>query len=168
MVRASDAVLVRGNTARVLTDGPSAFAAWIAAIEGANDWIHLENYIIRNDRIGRLFRDLLSDRARDGVQVRVLWLGQLPATSLPALLLSQKHLQQPLRPASLWRLRRREPRTEPPPIPKSRPLAAKARRPARAAGRGAAAAPLRDLGSREGPERTRPSDPVPFPGKRRQ
>lgn len=77
MVRASDADNIRGNTARVLIDGPSAFEAWISAIEGARDWIHLENYIIRDDRMGRRFRELLTDRARDGVRVRVLydWLG---------------------------------------------------------------------------------------------
>jgi cardiolipin synthase A/B len=77
MVRASDAVLVRGNTARVLTDGPSAFDAWLTAIAEAREWIHLENYIIRNDRMGRLFRELLADRANDGVKVSLLhdWLG---------------------------------------------------------------------------------------------
>jgi cardiolipin synthase len=77
MVRSSDAVLIRGNTARVLADGPSAFDAWIAAIEGAEQWIHLENYIIRNDGMGRRFRDLLAQRASEGVKVRVLydWMG---------------------------------------------------------------------------------------------
>ncbi|MQA91644.1 MAG: cardiolipin synthase B [Gemmatimonas sp.] len=77
MVRASDAVLVRGNTARILTDGPSTFDAWLDAISAAREWIHLENYIIRNDRMGRIFRELLADRARDGIRVRILhdWLG---------------------------------------------------------------------------------------------
>lgn len=77
MVRASDAELIRGNTAHILSDGPAAFEAWIEVIEGAQHWVHLENYIIRNDRMGRLFRELLSERARAGVRVRVLydWLG---------------------------------------------------------------------------------------------
>lgn len=77
MVRSSDAVLIRGNTARILTDGPSAFDAWIAAIESAEQWIHLENYIVRNDRMGRRFRDLLAHKASQGVKVRVLydWVG---------------------------------------------------------------------------------------------
>lgn len=77
MVRASDAELVRGNTARVLTDGPSTFEAWIDAIGAARHWIHLENYIIRNDRMGRLFRDVLAERASEGVRIRILydWLG---------------------------------------------------------------------------------------------
>lgn len=77
MVRSSDAVLVRGNAARLLVDGPMAFQTWLDAIASARKWIHLENYIIRDDRTGRRFRDALVERARAGVQVRVLydWLG---------------------------------------------------------------------------------------------
>ncbi len=77
MVRASDAHQVRGNSARLLVDGPTAFAAWMDAMGRAREWIHLENYILRDDRTGRLFRDALIDRARAGVKVRVLydWLG---------------------------------------------------------------------------------------------
>lgn len=77
MVRASDSALVRGNRARLLVDGPMTFESWMAAIQSARDWIHLENYIIRDDRTGRRFRDALAERARAGVRVRVLydWLG---------------------------------------------------------------------------------------------
>ncbi|MBW3629623.1 MAG: cardiolipin synthase B [Gemmatimonadetes bacterium] len=77
MVRSSDAPLIGGNSARLLVDGPVAFNAWVNAITRAERWIHLENYIIRNDRTGRMFRDLLIERARAGVSVRVLydWLG---------------------------------------------------------------------------------------------
>ena len=73
MVRASDAPLVRGNSARILIDGPVAFEAWLAAIAAAERWIHLENYIVRDDSTGRLFRDALIERARQGVRVRVLY-----------------------------------------------------------------------------------------------
>jgi cardiolipin synthase len=77
MERASDAPQVHGNTARLLVDGTQAFPAWLAAIASARDWIHLENYIIRPDRTGLLFRDALCERARAGVRVRVLcdWMG---------------------------------------------------------------------------------------------
>jgi len=77
MFRASDAVQVRGNTARLLVDGPMAFEAWLDAIGRARDWIHLENYILRDDRTGRRFRDALVAKAREGVRVRVLydWVG---------------------------------------------------------------------------------------------
>ncbi|HEX6925608.1 MAG TPA: phospholipase D-like domain-containing protein [Longimicrobiaceae bacterium] len=73
MVRASDAPLIRGNTARILVDGPVAFDAWLAAIARAEKWIHLENYIIRDDSTGRLFREALIKRAAEGVRVRVLY-----------------------------------------------------------------------------------------------
>lgn len=77
LFRASDAVAVRGNAARLLVDGPMAFDAWLDAVANAREWIHLENYILRDDRTGRRFRDALADRAREGVRVRVLydWVG---------------------------------------------------------------------------------------------
>jgi cardiolipin synthase len=77
MVRSSDSVQVRGNTARLLKDGPEAFDRWLAAIEAAERWVHLENYIVRDDRTGHRFRDLLVERARAGIRVRLLydWLG---------------------------------------------------------------------------------------------
>jgi cardiolipin synthase A/B len=77
MIRASDSTLMRGNSARLLVDGPAAFQAWLGAIADAERWIHLENYIIRDDRTGRRFRDALAERASAGVRVRVLydWLG---------------------------------------------------------------------------------------------
>jgi cardiolipin synthase len=77
MVRAADAGQVRGNTARLLIDGPAAFGSWLRAIAAAERWVHLENYIVRDDRTGREFRDLLCEKARQGVPVRLLydWLG---------------------------------------------------------------------------------------------
>ena len=77
MVRASDAEQVHGNTARLLASGREAFRTWLDAIERAERYVHLENYIIRNDGIGRMFREALCERARAGVKVRVLydWIG---------------------------------------------------------------------------------------------
>jgi cardiolipin synthase A/B len=77
MLRASDAALVRGNAAQLLIDGTQAFPAWLSEIGRAERWIHLENYILRDDITGRLFRDALAERARAGVKVRVLfdWMG---------------------------------------------------------------------------------------------
>lgn len=77
MVRTSDSVQVRGNTARLLVDGSRAFPAWLQAISRAEKWVHLENYILRDDKTGRAFRELLCERARSGVSVRLLydWMG---------------------------------------------------------------------------------------------
>ncbi|HEV3051986.1 MAG TPA: phospholipase D-like domain-containing protein [Longimicrobium sp.] len=77
MVRASDAPQVRGNTAHLLASSTQAFQAWLDAIARAQRYVHLENYILRDDRIGRRFRDVLCERARDGIKVRLLydWIG---------------------------------------------------------------------------------------------
>ena len=77
MNRASDAHQIRGNTARLLASSTDAFAAWLEAIQRAERYVHLENYIIRDDRMGRRFRDCLCERARDGIRVRLLydWIG---------------------------------------------------------------------------------------------
>lgn len=77
MVRASDSAQIPGNTAHLLPSSTDAFAAWLNAITGAQRYVHLENYILRDDRIGRRFREVLCERARDGIKVRVLydWIG---------------------------------------------------------------------------------------------
>jgi cardiolipin synthase len=68
---------VDGNALRLQFDGPYTFDAWIEAIDRAENYIHFENYILRDDRVGRVFRDALVRKAKDGVEVRVLydWMG---------------------------------------------------------------------------------------------
>ncbi len=77
MDRAADAPRVAGNRISLQFDGPATFESWIEAIEEAERYIHFENYILRSDRIGRIFREVLIERAREGVEVRVLydWVG---------------------------------------------------------------------------------------------
>lgn len=81
--RSSGAPVVPGNLVRVLCDASENYPAWIAAIESAKETIHLEMYIVHNDTIGRRFRDLLVEKAREGVRVRVLydWFGSLRFSS---------------------------------------------------------------------------------------
>jgi cardiolipin synthase A/B len=49
----------------------------------ADSRIHFENYIIHSDDVGRQFGEALSDKARQGARVRLIydWLGALGATS---------------------------------------------------------------------------------------
>jgi len=77
LMRATGAERVDGNAIRLQFDGPDTFDAWIEAIDRAETYIHFENYILRNDRVGRVFRDALIRKAAQGVQVRVLydWVG---------------------------------------------------------------------------------------------
>jgi cardiolipin synthase len=79
LFRATGASLIHGNQLRILRDARENYPAWEAAIKGARKTIHLEMYIIHNDKIGRHFRDLLVAKAREGVKVRVIydWFGSL-------------------------------------------------------------------------------------------
>lgn len=68
----SDPVLVPGNKIELLQNGDEYFPAMLAAIRNAQKTINFEAYIIYSDPIGREFRDALIERAKAGVEVRVL------------------------------------------------------------------------------------------------
>jgi cardiolipin synthase A/B len=75
--RVSDAPLREGNRLALLKNGPDTYDDWLAAIAGAERWIHLDNYIFQDDEIGNRFARALSAKARESVRVRVLhdWFG---------------------------------------------------------------------------------------------
>jgi cardiolipin synthase len=77
MDRAAGAPAVRGNRLSIQFEGPLTFDAWIEAIDGAERFVHFENYVLRDDRVGHVFRDALVAKAKQGVPVRVLydWVG---------------------------------------------------------------------------------------------
>ena len=52
MTRVSDAQRRVGNELGLLENGPATYEDWLAAIEVAKRWVHLENYIFKADRIG--------------------------------------------------------------------------------------------------------------------
>lgn len=61
-----------GNDVQLLLDGPNAFPALEEAIKGAKRSIHALYYIWEDDETGRHIAELLAERARAGVSVRVL------------------------------------------------------------------------------------------------
>jgi cardiolipin synthase len=75
--RTAGAPLVSGNAVRVLRDAGENYPAWEAAMAAASRSIHVEMYIVHRDAVGRRFVDLLARKAREGVQVRVIydWFG---------------------------------------------------------------------------------------------
>jgi len=81
--RASAARLIPGNNVRHIPDSPTALDAMLALIAGARRTVHFENYIIRSDHTGRRFAAALSERARGGVRVRIVYdaLGSLGTRS---------------------------------------------------------------------------------------
>lgn len=79
LARTSDAPLRTDNRLELLKDGARTFDDWLAAIERAERWIHLENYIFVADETGQRFSEALCAKASLGVSVRVLydWFGCL-------------------------------------------------------------------------------------------
>jgi cardiolipin synthase len=75
--RATGSPEIPGNSISLQFDGLVTLDAWLAAISGAKRYVHFENYILRNDAVGRAFRDVLVEKARQGVEIRLLydWVG---------------------------------------------------------------------------------------------
>lgn len=63
----------KDNAATVFTDGLDMFASMKTDIRKAKKHIHLLYYIFRNDALGRDIVTLLTQKAREGVQVRVMY-----------------------------------------------------------------------------------------------
>jgi cardiolipin synthase len=61
-----------GNRIRVLENGDEIYPAMLAAIAGARRSINLESYIFWSGKIAGRFVEALTERARNGVEVRLL------------------------------------------------------------------------------------------------
>lgn len=81
--RLADAVRHEGNAVSLQRDGVEAYPAWLAAIDRAERFVLLENYIIRDDSVGQAFAAALAAAAGRGVRCRVIydWLGCVTRTS---------------------------------------------------------------------------------------
>ena len=74
MLYNSDKVLLtKRNRVRILVNGKVTFEHIIAELERAEKHIHLEYYIIEDDRIGSQVRRILIRKAREGLEVRVIY-----------------------------------------------------------------------------------------------
>jgi cardiolipin synthase len=71
--------LLRGGTAEVLQNGDRFFQSMLEEIRNAKDSVNFEVYIFDSDETGRAFIDALKERARAGVEVRLLldWFGSI-------------------------------------------------------------------------------------------
>lgn len=69
----NSALTFEGNQVEFYTNGYSMIQSMIRELSRARHHIHLEYYIFEDDAVGRLLRDVLIDRARAGVKVRVLY-----------------------------------------------------------------------------------------------
>ena len=71
--RIGDIPVGSGSDLELLIDGEQTFSAIFDAIEKAEGYVLVQSYIINDDKVGRRLRDVLVDRAQNGVKVRLIY-----------------------------------------------------------------------------------------------
>lgn len=72
-LKSSNALLTLYNKVDVLNNGKATFDAIIEELEKATHHIHLEYYIIEDDETGTKIRNILIKKAKEGVEVRLIY-----------------------------------------------------------------------------------------------
>ncbi|WP_410513729.1 cardiolipin synthase [Paenibacillus sp. BR2-3] len=70
--RLSENPITGRNQSRVLFTGIEAYDSMLEAMESAQEHIHVEFYIFREDKISQRFKEVMLRKARQGVKVRLL------------------------------------------------------------------------------------------------
>ncbi|MDM0067810.1 cardiolipin synthase [Variovorax sp. J31P207] len=107
------------TSAVLLSGGATTFDAIFDAIRAARDHVHLEYYIFEPDQIGTALRDLLIERARAGVKVRLLldalgskrvgrkFMAPMQAAGVHVALFHETRIGRRLRPVTNYRTHRK-------------------------------------------------------------
>lgn len=69
----SDAPLYKGNSITFYSTATEMYAELFSEIRKAKEFIHIQFYIFMDDNIGTELRDLLAEKAKEGVEVRFLY-----------------------------------------------------------------------------------------------
>lgn len=77
-----------GNDIEILVDGKETFGAIFNAFENAQNYILIQSYIIRDDRLGKRFADCLIAQVNRGVHIRLLY-DAVGCAGLPSSYLTQ-------------------------------------------------------------------------------
>ncbi|TWT02226.1 cardiolipin synthase [Planomicrobium sp. CPCC 101079] len=73
LLRNNGAVLTQDNSVQIFNDGREKFDSLIADIHNAKHHIHIQYYIFRLDQLGNRIMDALTEKAKQGVRVRLLY-----------------------------------------------------------------------------------------------
>ncbi|WP_106478228.1 cardiolipin synthase [Phytohalomonas tamaricis] len=65
--------MTRGNHAELLVDGTATFKSIFAGLEAAEEYILIQFFIVRDDRLGRELKQRLINRAENGIRVCFLY-----------------------------------------------------------------------------------------------
>jgi len=75
LINNNKALLTEHNQVTILNNGDQTFASIIDEIQKAEHHIHLEYYIIDDDIIGNQIRELLIEKSKQGVKIRIIYDG---------------------------------------------------------------------------------------------
>lgn len=73
VTRSGTSPIMLHNDVTIFTEGEAKFAQMLEDMRNARHHIHLEYYIIKDGPLGQQIRDLLIEKAQQGVQVRILF-----------------------------------------------------------------------------------------------
>ena len=71
--RAGSSPLTANNQVKLLINGEEKFPELVQALENAKSFIHLEYYIYENDTTGNQIANILIQKAKEGLEVRLLY-----------------------------------------------------------------------------------------------
>ena len=74
-LKSSQSILTTNSEADIYFTGGEALDAMYQAMESAEAHIHLQSFIIEDDSTGNRFKDLMIKKAKEGVEVRVMFDG---------------------------------------------------------------------------------------------
>lgn len=69
----SNSLFTVNNQTEIYSDGRETYSSIIRDLREAREHIHLEYFIIRDDEIGNIIRRILIEKAREGVEVRLIY-----------------------------------------------------------------------------------------------
>ena len=74
-LKSAHSLLSANEKVDIFFSGKEALTAMLEAMKGAKTHIHLQSFIIEDDKVGNAFKDVLIEKAKEGVEVRVMFDG---------------------------------------------------------------------------------------------
>lgn len=74
-LRSAKSLLLQNDDIQVYFSGKESLSAMAEAMKGAKQHIHLQSYILEDDKVGNYFKDIMIEKAKEGVEVRLMYDG---------------------------------------------------------------------------------------------
>ena len=74
-LKSAQSILASNNEVKIYFNGKDALNAMLDAMRSAKTHIHLQSFIIEDDKVGQQFKDVLIAKAKEGVEVRMMYDG---------------------------------------------------------------------------------------------